>query len=101
MDDALFPPEQKDTVYDEGDLLPIYIHRKGTQEDPCYFDKELPSNNDDDNNEEMKNNKIDEENKENILDNEPLKAPTSNKDIQASTTQEEEEYSWISNSNKC
>ena len=35
MDDALFPPERKDTVYDEGDLLPVYMHGKGTREDPC------------------------------------------------------------------
>ena len=35
MDDALFPPERKDAVYDEGDLLPVYMHGKGTWEDPC------------------------------------------------------------------
>ena len=82
MDNALFPPKQKDTVYNEGDLLPVYMHRKGTQEDPCYFDKKLPSNNDDDDNNEMKDNKIDEENKENIPDNKPLRTLASNKDIQ-------------------
>ena len=81
MDDALFPPEWKDAVFDEGDLLPVYIHRKGTREDPCYFDKELPSDDDDDDNEEIKDNKIDKENKENILDKESLRAPASNKDI--------------------
>ena len=37
MDDALFPPDRKDTVYDEGDLLPVYMHGKGTREDPCYL----------------------------------------------------------------
>ena len=63
MDDALFPSEWKDTVYDKGDLIPVYMHRKGTWENLCYFDKELPSNNDDDVNKEMKDNKIDEENK--------------------------------------
>ena len=26
----LFPPEQKDTVYDKGDLLPIYMYGKRT-----------------------------------------------------------------------
>ena len=30
MDDALFPPERKDAVFDEGDLLPVYMHGKGT-----------------------------------------------------------------------
>ena len=90
MDDALFPPERKDAVYDEGDLLPVYMHGKGTREDPCYFDEELPSDDNDDD-EEMKDNKIDEENKENIPNNEPPKASASNKDIQTLPTQEEEE----------
>ena len=97
MDDALFPPERKDAVYDEGDLLPVYMHGKGTWEDPCYFDEELPSDDDDD--EEMKDNKIDEENKENIPDNEPPRALASNKATQTSPKQEEE-YSWTSNSDK-
>ena len=101
MDNALFPPERKDTVYDEGDLLPVYMHRKGTREDPCYFDKELPSDNDDDDDDEMKDNKIDEENKENIPDNEPPRASTSKKDVQTLRAQEEEEYSWTSDSDKC
>ena len=92
MDDALFPPKQKDAVYNESDLLPVYMYRKGTWEDPCYFDEELPSD-DDDNDEEMKDNKIDKENKENIPDNEPLRAPASNKDVQTSLAQKEEEYS--------
>ena len=30
MDDALFPPEQKDAVLKKGDLLPIYMYGKGT-----------------------------------------------------------------------
>ena len=68
------------------------MHGKGTQEDPCYFDEELPSDDDDDD-EEMKNNKIDEENKENISNNEPLKALASNKDVQTSPIQKKEEYS--------
>ena len=94
MDNVLFPPEWKDAVYDEGDLLPIYMHRKGTRKDPCYFDKELPSDdNDDDNDDEMKDNKIDKENKENIPDNEPPRVPANNKDVQTSPAQEEEEYS--------
>ena len=79
MDDALFPPERKDAVYDEGDLLLVYMHGKGTRKDPCYFDEELPSDDDD---EKMKDNKIDEENKENIPDNEPPRASASNKDVQ-------------------
>ena len=65
MNDALFPSDWKDAVYDESDLLPVYMHGKGTREDPCYFDEKLP-NKDDNNNEEMKDNKIDKENKENI-----------------------------------
>ena len=85
INDALFPSERKDTVYDEDDLLPVYIYGKGTREDPCYFDKELPSN-DDDNDEEMKDNKIDEENKENIPDNEPPRVSASNKDVQTLPT---------------
>ena len=100
MDDALFLSEQKDAVYDESDLLPVYMHGKGTQEDPCYFDKELPSDDDDDDDKEMKDNKIDEENKENIPDNEPPRASASNKDIQTLPAQEEEEYSWTSDSDK-
>ena len=97
MDDALFPPERKDAVYDEGDLLPVYMHGKGTREDPCYFDEELPSDDDDDD-EEMKDNKIDKEDKENIPDDEPPRAPANNKDVQTSPAQEEEEHSWTSDS---
>ena len=48
----------------------------------------------------MKDNKIDEENKENIPDNGPPRAPANNKDVQTSPAQEEEEYSWTSDSNK-
>ena len=93
MDDALFPPKWKNAVYDKGDLLPVYMHEKRTREDPCYFDKELPSNDNDDD-EEMKDNKIDEENKENIPDNEPLRASASNKVVQILPAQKkEEEYS--------
>ena len=100
MNNGLFLTEWKDAVFNEGDLLPVYIHRKGTQEDPCYFDKELPSKNNN-SNEEIKDNKIDEENKENIPDNEPLRTLTSNKVVQILLTQEEEKYSWTSNSDKC
>ena len=92
MDDMLFLPEWKDAVYNEDDLLPVYMYRKGTWEDSCYFNKELPSENNDDN-EEMKDNKIDEENKENIPDNKLLRVLASNKDIQTSPAQEKEEYS--------
>ena len=77
IDNALFLPEWKNAVYDEGDLLPIYMHRKRTQEDPCYFDKELSSE-DDDSDKEMEDNKIDKENKENIPDNKPPRALASN-----------------------
>ena len=94
MDDALFPPERKNAVYDEGDLLPVYIHGKGTWEDPCYFDEELPSDdNNDDDDDEMKDNKIDKENKENIPDNKLPKVLASNKVIQTLFVQEEEKYS--------
>ena len=79
MDDSLFPPEWKDVVFNKGNLLPVYIYIKGTQENPCYFDEELSNEDNDD--EEMKDNKIDEKNKENIPDNEPPKTPASNKDV--------------------
>ena len=82
IDDTLFPPERKNVVYNEGNLLSVYMYGKGTWEDPCYFNEELPSDDNDDNDEEMKDNKIDKENKENIPDNKPLKALASNKDIQ-------------------
>ena len=75
------------------------MHGKGTREDPCYFDKELPSDDDDDD-DKMKDNKIDKENKENIPNNEPPRAPASNKDIQTLPVQEEKEYSWTSDSVK-
>ena len=80
MDDTLFLPEWKDAVFNEGDLLPIYMYEKRTQEDLYYFDEKLP-NEDDDDNEEMKDNKIDEKNKENIFDNKPLKILASNKNV--------------------
>ena len=66
------------------------MHGKGTREDPCYFDEELPSDNDDDNDEEIKDNKIDKENKENIPDNEPPRASANNKATQTLSAQEEE-----------
>ena len=100
MDNALFPPERKDAVYDKGDLLPIYMHRKGTWEDLCYFDEELPSDDNDDDDEERKDNKIDKENKENIPDNELPRAPVNNKNVQTLPAQKKEEYSWTSNSDK-
>ena len=99
MDNVLFPPKQKDVVYNEGDLLPIYIYRKGTQEDSCYFDKELPSE-DDNSDKEIDDNKVNEENKENIPDSEPFRVSASNKATQTLFKQKEE-YSWTSDSNKC
>ena len=89
MDNALFPPEQKNAVYNKSDLLSIYIYRKGTQEDPCYFDKELPSE-DNDSDKKIDDNKVDEENKENISDSESPKVSASNKATQTSPKQEEE-----------
>ena len=74
------------------------MHRKGTREDPCYFNEELPSD-DNDNDKEIKDNKIDEENKENISDNEPPRVSASNEATQTLPAQEEE-YSWTSNSDK-
>ena len=50
----------------------------------------------------MEVNKIDKENKENIPDNEPPKVRFSDEVVQTSPAQEEEEeYSWTSNSDKC
>ena len=83
MDNALFPSKWKDTVYNEGDLLPIYMYRKGTWEDPRYFNEELSSK-DNDSDKEMEDNKVDKENKENISDSKPLKVLASNKTIQTS-----------------
>ena len=80
IDDSHFPPKQKDVIFNKGDLLPIYIHRKGTREDPCYFNEELSSENNNDN-KEMKDNKIDKENKENISDNKLPRALASNKNV--------------------
>ena len=80
IDDALFSPEQKDVVYDEGDLLPVYMHGKRTREDPCYFDEELPSKNNN-SDKEIEDNKIDKENKENISNNKLFKVLASNKAI--------------------
>ena len=58
IDDALFSPEQKDAVYDESNLLPVYMYRKGTREDPCYFNKELLSNDNDDDDKNDDDNEI-------------------------------------------
>ena len=88
IDDALFPPEQKDAVYNEGDLLPVYMHGKGTWEESYYFDKELPSENNN-SDKEIEDNKIDEENKENIPDNKPPRVLASNKATQILPAQEE------------
>ena len=30
MNDSLFPPKWKDTVFNKGDLLPVYMHGKRT-----------------------------------------------------------------------
>ena len=92
MNDALFPLEQKDAIFDKGDLLSIYMYGKRTWEDLYYFNKELLSE-DNNNDKKIKNNKIDKENKENIPDNEPLRALASNKNIQTLSVQEKEEYS--------
>ena len=81
MNNTLFLPEWKDVVFDKGDLLPIYMHGKGTWEDFYYFDEELSSEDDNDN-EEIRDNKIDKENKENIPDNKLLRVLASNKDVQ-------------------
>ena len=80
---TLFLPKQKDAVYNKGDLLPVYMYRKGTWEDPCYFDEELPSE-DNDSDKKIEDNKVNKENKENILNSEPLKVLASNKTTQTS-----------------
>ena len=59
------------------------MYRKGTWEDPCYFDEELPSE-DNDSDKKIEDNKVDKENKENILNSEPLKVLASNKTTQTS-----------------
>ena len=74
------------------------MHEKGTQEDLCYFNEELPSK-DDNSDKKMEDNKIDEENKENIPDNEPPRASASNEATQTSPAQKKE-YSWTSDSDK-
>ena len=76
----MFSPEQKNIVYDKSDLLSIYIHRKGTWEDPCYFNEELSSK-DDDSDKKIEDNKVDKENKKNILNSEPPKVLASNKAV--------------------
>ena len=94
----LFLLKWKYVIYDKDDLLPIYIHKKETQEDSYYFNEELLSENNN-NNKKIKDNKIDKENKENIPDNEPPRASASNKATQTSPAQEKE-YSWTSDSDK-
>ena len=81
IDNALFLSKQKNAVFNEGDLLSIYMHKKETWENFYYFDKELLSKNNNDNDKKMKDNKIDKENKENISNNKPLRALANNKDI--------------------
>ena len=54
------------------------MHRKKTQEDPCYFDEELSSE-DDNSNKKIEDNKANKENKENIPNSEPLRVLVSNK----------------------
>ena len=83
IDDALFSPEQKNAIYNESDLLPIYMHKKGTREDSCYFNEKLPSKNNN-SDKEIENNKIDKENKENIPNSEPSRALANNEAVQTS-----------------
>ena len=61
-------------------MLLVYIYGKRTWEDPCYFDEELPSE-DNDSDKEIKDKKIDEENKENIPDKKNYRVLASNKVI--------------------
>ena len=75
--------------YNEGDLLPVYIYRKGTWEDLYYFNEELSSK-DNDSNKKIEDNKVDKKNKENIPDSEPSRVLASNKDTQISPRQEKE-----------
>ena len=56
------------------------MHRKGTWEDPCYFNEKLPSK-DNDSDKKIKDNKVDKENKENISDNEPFRVLANNKAV--------------------
>ena len=80
IDDSLFPLEWKDTVYNKEDLLLVYIYKKGTQKDSCYFNKKLSSK-DDDNDKKMEDNKVDKENKENIPNNKPSRVLVNNEAI--------------------
>ena len=59
-------------------MLPVYIHKKRTQEDSYHFNKKLLNKNDN-SNKEIEDNKIDKENKKNILNNKPLRILASNK----------------------
>ena len=56
------------------------MYRKGTREDSCYFDEELPSK-DNNSDKEIENNKVNEENKENILDSKPPKVLANNEAV--------------------
>ena len=56
------------------------MYGKGTWEDPYYFDKELPSE-DNNSDKEIENNKVNKENKENIPDNKPPRALVNNKAV--------------------
>ena len=89
MDNSLFLPKQKNTVYNEEDLLLVYIYRKGTWEDLYYFNEELSSK-DNDSNKKIEDNKVDKKNKENIPDSEPSRVLASNKATQISPRQEKE-----------
>ena len=73
-----FLSKQKKIIYNKSDLLPIYMHRKRTQENSYYLNKKLSSENDN-NNDKIKDNKIDKENKENIPNNKSPRVLASNK----------------------
>ena len=53
-----FLSEQKKIIYNKSDLLPIYIYKKETWENSCYFNKKLP-NKDNNSNKKIENNKVD------------------------------------------
>ena len=59
------------------------MHGKRTQENSCYFNKELPSKNNN-SNKEIKDNKISKENKKNISNNKLPKILASNEATQTS-----------------
>ena len=72
-------------------MLPIYIYKKRTWEDPYYFNKESPSK-DNNNDKKIEDNKVNKENKGNIPKNKPYIIWFSNKIVQTSLVQEEKEY---------